>query len=164
MTVSTASYQVPVSGATFTTANTEEWYIVITPPAAVSLRIKKIRFKCNAGTGATAVDRYFKLKICSLTGAPTTGTSSTPRSINENLSVAQSTCLVRSGTAATSFTGGTITKTFDTISLWYNLQFEWYAMDADDQIVLIPGEKFGLGGTSSTSSQTFTASVVWSES
>ena len=120
------------------TPNTDTLAIEIDAPANVTLRIRKIRIMHGDGTATTSADYHLKTKIIAESVAGTGGSSYTPIPKDQNGPASVSTVK----TALTAV--GTIDKTFEIYSKHSTTDLYWQASDEDDQMVVKPGNMFGI--------------------
>lgn len=124
-----AQYSLVVNATAHSTINTEDTWIEIFPPAAVSVQLKRIRVSFSH---TTVSDVPARIRVTRNSAAGATGASQTPIERRPSGPASVSTCLVKNGTTA--FTVGTVVDAPIDVSVNSRGVFEWVARDERDVI------------------------------
>ena len=146
-----------------TTANTDDVQIEVNIPANVTIRVRRIRIEDNSGQGAALADLPMRVKLLQTSTTMADGSAFTPVKLDPRVPASACTCKVK--TASTSVaTPGTITRTFDQLSLRSEHEFELFARDNWDAITINGAAFFAIVlSTSSITARTRTIYLVWEE-
>ena len=154
-----AQYTSNVSATSNTTINTADVFLELKAPAAVTIKIKRVRVGFSDGTATIGVDNYFMVKLYRWdTTTAGSSTTFTPVLRNANLPVAVATCKIKTTTTALAL-GTTNVTIVDQISVNGRALYEWLARDDDDMIVVKPASLFAVVIQSGVVSQKFTVTV-----
>jgi hypothetical protein len=158
-----AQYIANVQATSNTTINTDDVFIEVKAPAAVTIKVKRVRVGYSDGSATAGVDNHFRVKLMrwdTTTGG--TATTFTPILRNGNSPAAVATCKIKTTTTALAL-GTTTVQTLDIISPNGRALYEWLARDDDDMVVVKPAGLFGIVLASAVASQKFTVSCDWVE-
>ena len=149
-----------VQATSNTTINTEDLFVELKAPAAVTIKIKRVRVGFSDGTATAGVDNHFRIKMVRYTTS-TAGTTAafTPVPINANGPVAATGAVKIKSGATACVLGTTAVVVVDLISVNGRALYEWLARDDDDMIVTLPGQCFCVALQSAVASQLFTVTV-----
>lgn len=152
-----------VSATSNATANTADVFVELKAPAAITIKVKRVRIGYSDGTATIGVDNYFMAKLYRWdTTTAGTSTAFTPVLRNANLPIsvlpASGSCKVKNGTTALAL-GTTNVTIVDQISINGRALYEWLARDDDDMIVVKPASCFAVVLQSAVVSQKFTVTV-----
>ena len=141
------------------TINTEDLFVELKAPAAVTIKVKRVRVGFSDGTATAGVDNHFRVKLVRYT-TTTAGTTAayTPVPRNANSPVAVGTAKIKSAATACVL-GTTAVVIVDLVSINGRALYEWLARDDDDMIVVLPAACFCVGIQSAVASQLFTCTV-----
>src|SRR6266496_158259 len=124
-----AQYTTLVNATSNSSANTEDTFIELFPPASVSLLLKRYRVSFTAAPA----DVTTRIRVKRVSAAGATGTSGTIVKRRPAAPAAVSSSTVKNGTAA--FTVGTLVDTVADSAVNSRGVFEWVSRDEDDYIV-----------------------------
>jgi hypothetical protein len=157
-----AQYSIVCVATSNTTVNTDDGFVELKAPAAITVKVKRVRIGWGDGTATAGVDNMFRVKLMRwTTGSVTAGSAFTPVKRNATSVVAISTVKIKATTTA--FALGTTTEIVDQIPINGRAIYEWIARDDDDMIVTKPGEYFAVVIASAVVSQAFTVTVDFLE-
>lgn len=158
-----AQYTVNVQATSNTSINTEDVFVEIKAPTAITFKVKRVRVAYGDGTQTAGVDNHFRVKLARWD--TTTGGSSTaftPIARNANSNVATSTVKIKTTTTALAL-GTTNVLTLDTVAVNGRAIYEWIARDDDDFWIVKPASLFAVVIQSAVVSQLFTVTVDFVE-
>lgn len=157
-----AQYSIVCVATSNTVVNTDDGFVELKAPAAITVKVKRVRIGWGDGTATAAVDNMYRVKLMRwTTGSVTAGTAFTPVKRNGTSVVAISTVKIKATTTA--FALGTTQDIVDQIPINGRAIYEWIARDDDDMIVTKPGEYFAVVISSAVVSQAFTVTVDFLE-
>jgi len=157
-----AQYSIVCVATSNSVVNTDDGFIELKAPTAITVKVKRVRIGWGDGTATAAVDNMFRVKLMRwTTGSVTAGTVFTPVKRNGTSVVAISTVKIKATTTA--FALGTTQDIVDQIPINGRAIYEWIARDDDDMIVTKPGEYFAVVISSAVVSQAFTVTVDFLE-
>lgn len=146
-----------------TTINTDDVWIEVKAPAAVTLKVKRIRVCFGNGTATAGLDNSIRIKFMRW-DTTTGGTSLTPTTNKKNANLNASTATVKGKNTTTALALGTTNvETLDVVGVNARAIYEWIARDDDDMIVVKPASCFGLVLSSGVTAQVLTGTVEWEE-
>lgn len=152
-----AQYYTTVNATSNSSANTEDTFIELLPPSAVSLILKRIRVSFTAAPA----DNAFRVRVKRVSAAGATGTSGTVVKKRPTSPAAVSTSTVKNGTTA--FTVGTLVETILDVGINQRGVFEWVSRDEDDYIVSNTNQRIAITGSCSAVSVVATFEADWEE-
>lgn len=158
-----AQYTTNVQATSNSVANTDDVFVELKAPSAITIKVKRVRVGFSDGTATAGVDNHFRIKLMRWdTTTAGTSTAFTPikRNANAPISVlpASGSCKIKSGTTALAL-GTTNVETVDIVSPNGRALYEWLARDDDDMIVVKPASCFAVVLASAVTAQKFTVSV-----
>ena len=154
-----AQYTTNVQATSNSSANTPDIFVELKAPAAVTIKIKRVRVGYSDGTATAGVDNHFLIKLMRWdTTTAGTATTFTPIKRNANAPAPVATCKIKTATTACA-AGTTNVETLDLIAPNGRALYDWLARDDDDMIVVKPASLFSVMLQSSVVSQKFTVSV-----
>jgi len=124
-----AQYTSVVNATSHATLNTEESWIEILPPSAVSVLLKRVRVSFPF---TTVSDVPCEIRVVRSSAGGATGTSGTITERRPNGPASVSTSTIKNGTSA--FTVGTVVDTVMRATVNTRGVFEWVARDERDII------------------------------
>lgn len=153
-----AQYQVLVNATSNATANTEETYIEILPPANVSVILTALRLSLPH---TTVLDVPCEIRVLRTSTGGATGTSFTPTKTRVASPASVSTVVVKNGTNA--FTVGTIVDQLRRIAFNSRGVIEWVARDEYDKIESGVNQRLIITGKINNASTVFDCECSFEE-
>lgn len=152
-----AQYYTTVNATSNGTANTEDTFIELLPPANVVLLLKRVRISFTP----TPVDNTVRVRIKRVSAAGATGTAGTVVKKRPTAPAAVSTSTVKNGTSV--FTVGTLVDTVLDAGVNTRGVFEWVSRDEDDYIVSNINQRVAITAACTAVSMVLTAEAEWEE-
>lgn len=146
-----------VNATSNATANTEDTFIELFPPANVAAIVKRIRVSFTP----TPADNTARIRMKRVSAAGATGTSGTIVKKRPSSAATVSTSTVKNGTTA--FTVGTLVDLVLDTAVNTRGIYEWVPRDDSDYIVSGVNQRISLTLSVSAVSQVATAEMEWEE-
>jgi hypothetical protein len=152
-----AQYSVTVNATSNTSVSTEDTFIELFPPSAVSILLKRVRVALTT----PALDTQVSLRVTRASAAGATGTAGTIVERRPNGPASVTTVNVKNGTSA--FTVGTVVDTLFKTSFNGRGLFEWVARDERDIIESGANQRLNIIVQSGTASTVMNVDCDWEE-
>ncbi len=152
-----AQYTVTVNATSNTSVSTEDTFIELFPPSAVSILLKRVRVSLTT----PALDTQVSVRVTRASAAGSTGTAFTVMERRPSGPATVTTVNVKNGTAA--FTVGTVVDVLLNTAFNGRGLFEWVARDERDIMESGLNQRMGILVKSGTASTVITAECDYEE-
>jgi len=150
-------YQAQVTGTSNSVAGTEDTFVEVSFAASSAGRIRRVLVSVETASQDTRSIVLFKR----VSAAGATGAAYTPTKADAQMRTPASTTNIKNG--ATAFTVGTLVDTPRRVNINGRAIYEWVPRNAQEEIVVVGGNRFALTITCSAASVIHGVTVEWEE-